>query len=113
MAKKGKEATPNSNSVPNKDIIQRMNFLYQASTYLSGLDGKSTARKHDTANLRWLREERYAKAEPGGGSGPAEGVAGKSTPAKAPPKRKTTVQDLSQKYVKSMKTIGLKTNTRM
>lgn len=33
MAKK-KDEVPNANSVPNKDIIQRLNFMFQASVYL-------------------------------------------------------------------------------
>ena len=38
MAKKQHSiAPPNPQSVPNKDIMQRLNFLYQASTYLSSL----------------------------------------------------------------------------
>ncbi|KAJ3492780.1 hypothetical protein NLJ89_g11163 [Agrocybe chaxingu] len=34
MAKKQKEETVNLNATPNRDIIQRLNFLYQASVYL-------------------------------------------------------------------------------
>ncbi|KAF9019242.1 Rpr2-domain-containing protein, partial [Hymenopellis radicata] len=35
MAKKSKDQVPNPNSVVNRDIIQRLNFLYQASVYLN------------------------------------------------------------------------------
>ncbi|KAK0438336.1 RNAse P Rpr2/Rpp21/SNM1 subunit domain-containing protein [Desarmillaria tabescens] len=37
MAKKSKDEAPNPNNVPNRDIIQRLNFLYQASVYLNGV----------------------------------------------------------------------------
>jgi ribonuclease P protein subunit RPR2 len=38
MAKKQHNiAPPNPHSVPNRDIMQRLNFLYQASTWLSSL----------------------------------------------------------------------------
>ncbi|KAF7376431.1 hypothetical protein MSAN_00058700 [Mycena sanguinolenta] len=40
MAKKNKDGdaqTPNANSIPNRDIMQRLNFMYQASVYLSGV----------------------------------------------------------------------------
>ncbi|KAK0485300.1 RNAse P Rpr2/Rpp21/SNM1 subunit domain-containing protein, partial [Armillaria luteobubalina] len=45
MAKKPKDETPNVNSVPNKDIIQRLNFLYQASVYLNGVTSQSPSRR--------------------------------------------------------------------
>ncbi|PBK74610.1 Rpr2-domain-containing protein [Armillaria solidipes] len=45
MAKKSKDETPNANSVPNKDIIQRLNFLYQASVYLNGVPSQSPPRR--------------------------------------------------------------------
>jgi len=34
MVKKQKEETPNVNATANRDIVQRLNFLYQASSYL-------------------------------------------------------------------------------
>ena|ERR1700722_4823171 len=37
MTKKSKDKGPNPNNVANKDIIQRLNFLYQASVFLSGI----------------------------------------------------------------------------
>ncbi|KAK0485338.1 Rpr2-domain-containing protein [Armillaria luteobubalina] len=45
MARKAKDGTPNANSVPNKDIIQRLNFLYQASVYLNGVTSQSPRRR--------------------------------------------------------------------
>lgn len=35
MAKKTPDDVPNPSSVTNRDILQRLNFLYQASAYLS------------------------------------------------------------------------------
>ncbi len=39
MGKKNKDQEPTANlsSVPNRDIIQRINFLYQASTYVNSI----------------------------------------------------------------------------
>ncbi|KAJ7772697.1 RNAse P Rpr2/Rpp21/SNM1 subunit domain-containing protein [Mycena maculata] len=37
MGKKNKDEGPNANNVVNKDIMQRLNFMYQASVYLSGV----------------------------------------------------------------------------
>ena len=36
MAKKTKDEAPSGNSIVNRDIMQRLNFMYQASVYLSG-----------------------------------------------------------------------------
>jgi len=38
MGKKQKDEIPNVNATPNRDIIQRLNFLYQASVYLQSLE---------------------------------------------------------------------------
>ncbi|KAJ8518606.1 hypothetical protein ONZ45_g4362 [Pleurotus djamor] len=38
MAKKSKDEAPNPQAVVNRDIIQRMNFLYQASGYLASIN---------------------------------------------------------------------------
>ncbi|PPQ79069.1 hypothetical protein CVT24_012730 [Panaeolus cyanescens] len=48
MPKKQKDETPNVNAIPNRDIVQRLNFLYQASVYLQSIpviSGENTAEK--------------------------------------------------------------------
>ncbi|KAK0222063.1 RNAse P Rpr2/Rpp21/SNM1 subunit domain-containing protein, partial [Armillaria fumosa] len=45
-----KDETPNVNSVPNKDIIQRLKFLYQASVYLNGVTSQSPRRRRVTTS---------------------------------------------------------------
>ncbi|KAG7443158.1 Rpr2-domain-containing protein [Guyanagaster necrorhizus] len=45
MAKKLKVEVANPNNVPNKDIIQRLNFLYQASVYLNGVTSQAPPRR--------------------------------------------------------------------
>lgn len=35
MAKKSKDEAPNPHNVSNRDIIQRLNFLYQAGVYMN------------------------------------------------------------------------------
>ncbi|KAI0256061.1 hypothetical protein BJV78DRAFT_1168913 [Lactifluus subvellereus] len=37
MGKKNKDEAPNPNNVVNRDILQRLNFLYQASAYLESV----------------------------------------------------------------------------
>lgn len=43
MAKKPKDEAPNPNGVANRDIIQRLNFLYQASAYLNSVSPAGTS----------------------------------------------------------------------
>src|SRR6266581_3589612 len=41
MGKKNKSEVPNPNNVVNRDILQRLNFLYQASVYLESITRQS------------------------------------------------------------------------
>ena len=109
MAKKFKEQMPNPNSVPNRDIIQRLNFLYQAGTYLCQL---APEKQHPTVPLEVTGTDHNV----GSGSGlPTnvrdEGV--QSTRTYKPKKRKVNTGDLARSYVKTMRAIGQKTNVRM
>ena len=51
MAKKTNDDVPNPNSVVNRDIIQRLNFLYQASVYLSSCNPPKSPRLVSTRDL--------------------------------------------------------------
>lgn len=97
MAKKLKEeAVPTSNSVPNRDIIQRLNYMYQASAYLQSLQ---LQRPPPSANFD---ADGQPKAQTASGKGKAGGIL----------KRKT-VADLAQIYVRSMKVVGQRTTVKM
>jgi ribonuclease P protein subunit RPR2 len=95
MAKKTKDDVPNPNSVSNRDILQRLNFLYQASALLGTIDTPpremaapvpaSLKGKERRQEMRKRNRERHSTA-----------------PA-----------DLSRTYVRSMKAIGQKTNMRL
>lgn len=107
MAKKGKEVVPNINSVPNRDIIHRLSFLHQASAYLNGLEsltltGSSPSNEPDQSYETTQTEIEQCS------SGTRIDTNGRRQP-----KRKGTARDLSRNYAKSMKIIGLKTNTRL
>ena len=89
MAKKQQGAAPpNPHNVPNRDIMQRLNFLYQASTYLSSL---STAKDSATPTSPDRKGEGKQKNE-----------FPLATPAY-----------LSRAYVSSMKAIGQKTVVKL
>jgi ribonuclease P protein subunit RPR2 len=91
MGKKTKDEVPNPNSVANRDIIQRLNFLYQASVYLNDLP-----------------------CEPGPSTNNLPGDTCRQTKiTKQQGKRKLTTEDLSKSYVKAMKVVGKKTVVKM
>ena len=78
---------PNTNSIANRDIIQRLNFLYQASVYLNGIPPPSDAVvTSDSLNANGAKKNR---------------------------RRKLTTSDLSKSYIKTMKIVGQKTTVKM
>ena len=96
MAKKSKDEVPNPNSVANRDILQRLNFLYQASQLLGSMSSRDSLSDlqasgvgSDAARSRTTRKEFTKRRHP------------------------ATLMDLSRSYVRSMKAIGQKTNVRM
>ena len=95
MAKKTKEDVPNPNSVSNRDILQRLNFLYQASALLSTVDvppQPATLPIPATLKGKERKEEKRRRNRERHSIAPA---------------------DLSRTYVRSMRAIGQKTNVRM
>ena len=92
MGKKNKDQEPaaNLNSVANRDIIQRINFLYQASTYLSTISRppKGDVRSQHSGSTRGKRKKNTIRHP-------------KST------------AELSRCYVGSMRIVGQKTMVRM
>ncbi|KAJ7282960.1 RNAse P Rpr2/Rpp21/SNM1 subunit domain-containing protein [Mycena rebaudengoi] len=83
MAKKNKDEAPNANSIVNRDIMQRLNFMYQASVYLSGVLPAPPA---DAAPVPQKRKKKA---------------------------RRMTIHDLSKSYVSSMKVVTNKTMVKM
>ncbi|KAG8788579.1 hypothetical protein FRC15_003460 [Serendipita sp. 397] len=78
---------PNLVTVPNKDLMQRMNFLYQVASYLSQQDGPS------------LEHIRTHSDQVHNGEGPI---------SKRKRKRPGTVKDLAGFHIRTMRTIGSK-----
>lgn len=101
MVKKTKDDVPNPNSVSNRDIIQRLSFLYQASVYLNSIPVTSPTQPPPDAE-----------------AGPSTSVVSTSTSHARPRKRKRsfrkeTTQNLSKCYVDSMNVVGKKTTVKM
>lgn len=83
---KQKSKGPNLVAVPNKDLMQRMNFLYQVASHLSQQSGL-------------FEENSDVKPSPKG--------------SKKAKKRNGTPQDLAAFHVRSMKAIGTKSMVKM
>jgi len=108
MGKKDKDETPNPTSVTNRDILQRLNFLYQASALLNGLSPPGSIPDDDDPSMssRTENDKRTGTEE---GDPP-------SRPTKSQRKRRRRVvgfEELSRSYVEMMKSVGRKTNVRM
>lgn len=83
---KGKQADiPNPNHVGNKDIIQRLNFLYQASALLGTISHPPSPHTPVTCHPAACHQR----------------------------KRVVTTSELSRSYIDTMKVVGQKTNTKI
>jgi ribonuclease P protein subunit RPR2 len=123
MAKKQNEATPNVNATANRDIVQRLNFLYQASVYLQFIAPpappappapmETTTRKgkaKQTENDKEDESMRMAVAQ--GGSLPSS-TARQGKKNKHKIGRKKTTGDLARSYIQCMRVVGQKTTVKM
>ncbi|KAG6861931.1 hypothetical protein C0995_009881 [Termitomyces sp. Mi166 len=99
MAKKGKDDTPTANSVVNRDIIQRLNFLYQASVYLNTLppsqrpttsSSSTNTKPSSPKDLKTARKRRNKSL-----------------------RHVTTASELSRSYIATMKSVGQKTTVKI
>ena len=117
--KPAKDAAPHFGAVANRDLLQRMNFLYQSSAYLNtiipqtpssntgyappGRRGRLPGRPVIPEGRR-RSKKRWPK--PGFPAGEAEGP-------KNGTRRQATIVDLSREYIKNMKAVGRKSVMRM
>lgn len=108
MVKKQKEETPNVNSTANRDIVQRLNFLYQASVYLQSIapPPSVTTTEHD--------EARTLNSNMGEGSSTVQSTTKR---VKKRSKRRNVskkgTSDLARSYVQCMHVVGQKTTVKM
>jgi hypothetical protein len=100
---KNKDEIPNPNSVTNRDILQRLNFLYQASVLLNGIAPIAPSLPPDDANHDGQPSPQPEIAEESA-----------SLSGKGPRRRRVvTTSELSRSYVDTMKSVGQKTNVKM
>lgn len=113
MGKKQKDETPNVNLTPNRDIIQRLNFLYQASVYLQSIEppnsvpdtqNASTSKSHPRSSVKYRSE----------GRGKAKDLCGKKgDTSRLKVRRNQTAGDLARSYIQCMRVVGQKTTVKM
>ncbi|KAI0796372.1 RNAse P Rpr2/Rpp21/SNM1 subunit domain-containing protein [Irpex lacteus] len=99
--KKSQDDVPNPNSVQNRDIMQRLNFLYQASVLLGTSTQPVPQYEH--------------QSKPSGSQSGAQKISKrqKRKQEMLEQRNPSTAIDLSRTYVRSMKVIGKKTTVRM
>jgi ribonuclease P protein subunit RPR2 len=95
MPKKDKVDVPNPNSIANKDILQRLNFLYQASIFMNSLPSSSSSARETSI------ENKSATSNP------------KKKRSRSSRKRNWCALELSRVYVEDAKAVAQKTTTRM
>jgi ribonuclease P protein subunit RPR2 len=110
MGKKQKEEnSPNINAAANKDIIQRLSFLYQASVYLQSLDVSSLrgSGEEATKNLEGETLELDTRPKPH-----ADKKANrKNTRTRQVSRRRTG--DLARDYIHCLRQVAKKTTVKM
>ncbi|KAJ4483826.1 RNAse P Rpr2/Rpp21/SNM1 subunit domain-containing protein [Lentinula aciculospora] len=89
MGKKSRNDIPNPSSVSNRDVIQRLNFLYQASVYLDNVQSSSTTPSHDDSSSRKFKDKQNKR------------------------KKVVKLKDLSRSYIETMKSVGTKTTVQL
>lgn len=98
MGKRQKVDSPNISAVANKDIIQRLNFLYQASVYLQSLEGRNLPAKQKDAS----------DFDPP----PTQNAVQKNVKKKHTANRRRT-NDLARDYINCMRQVAQKTTVKM
>ncbi|ESK92048.1 ribonuclease p 21kda subunit [Moniliophthora roreri MCA 2997] len=91
MTKKTKNDVPNLSNVANRDIMHRLNFLYQASVYLNSIDDSGSSSQKQ----------------------PTPDVTQKSNRQKKRKSRRAGPKNLAKSYIDTMKLVSTKTIVRM
>lgn len=97
-------ANLNPSSVTNRDVLQRLNFLYQASVLLNSLAPPGSVPDNDPSGPVVASNDRDTATQEG------------DSPSRSKRKKRRRVVsfgELSRSYVETMKSVGQKTNVRM
>ncbi|KAI9463676.1 Rpr2-domain-containing protein [Lactarius psammicola] len=113
MGKKKKDEAPNPNGVVNRDILQRLNFLYQASTYLESVSRQSDVRPKGRVDSSIGTTEEVPAVASGSVTSilPTKVKLGRRERRRK--RRVIRAADIGQGYVRAMRLIGQKTTVKM
>jgi hypothetical protein len=126
MGKKNKDEVPKPNNVVNRDILQRLNFLYQASVYLesisrqcrgsalaqAGSSGDNAALPVDDLSTQPIAQPSALLAA-GAPTMPLLKATGRRRHREQPKGRVICASDIGQGYVRAMRLIGQKATVKM
>ena len=121
MGKKNKDEAPNPNGVVNRDILQRLNFLYQASTYLESISHQSDTRPKARSDSS-IEATEQVPADASGSAASTFPTAGLPNTQLARKERHRERQhkrrviqaaDIGRGYIRAMRLIGQKTTVKM
>jgi ribonuclease P protein subunit RPR2 len=118
MGKKNKGEAPNPSNITNRDILQRLNFLYQASVYLESISrecGESvdTGADPPASDSGGPPTDAAAVGEAGPSTAGMSKAARRKRDRKQRKGRVIRAADIGQGYVRAMRLIGQKTTVKM
>jgi ribonuclease P protein subunit RPR2 len=125
MGKKNKDETLKPNNVVNRDILQRLNFLYQASVYLESISrqcggptlaGAGASGDNSEPPVDDLSTQPVARsALPAAGSPttPLPKASGRNRPQEQRKGGVIRAADIGKGYVRAMRLIGQKATVKM
>ena len=121
MGKKNKDEAPNPNSVVNRDILQRLNFLYQASTYLESVSRQSDVHPKarvdssidTTEEVPANASESVTSTLPTAGFPKTQLARTERHQEQRRKRRVIQVADIGRGYIRAMRLIGQKTTVKM
>ena len=117
MGKKNKTESPNPSNITNRDILQRLNFLYQASVYLESISRKCGESVHTGAGPSAGESEPPMDVTAVAEAGPSTATLSKAAKRKRDREqckgRVIRAADIGQGYVRAMRLIGQKTTVKM
>ncbi|KAH9978729.1 RNAse P Rpr2/Rpp21/SNM1 subunit domain-containing protein [Lactifluus volemus] len=107
MGKKNKDEAPKPNNVLNRDILQRLNFLYQASVCMESISRQCN--RGPTLDLEGSSEDNSERTT----TTPLPKASGRKRPQEQCKGRVIRASDIGQGYVRAMRLIGQKATVKM
>jgi len=105
MVKKQKDDISSASATPNRDIIQRLNFLYQASVYLQSIS--------TTSGTKDLVIEKSSEELPDEITDSTHNTVRRPKGKKSRRYRTKTLSDLARSYIDSLRLVAQKTTVKM